>query len=96
MAEVVVTSTALADLETLIRTHSLPNDTKSRFRLAVRDLARFPELGSPLFGRWSRYRFVLGPWRWLIIVYVYDPDSEVVAMVTVQDGRSSTAATAAN
>ena len=49
-----------------------------------------------MFGRWSRYRFVLGPWRWLIIVYVYDPDSEVVAIVTVQDGRSGAAATAAS
>jgi hypothetical protein len=48
-----------------------------------------------LEGRWRDYRFILGPWRWMIIVSSYDPEADVVAIVTIQDGRTSTAATAA-
>jgi hypothetical protein len=39
------------------------------------------------------YRFVLGPWRWMLIVYVFDEAQDRVAIVTIQDGRSSRAAT---
>lgn len=39
------------------------------------------------------FRFVLGPWRWMLIVYAYDEVEDTVAVVTIQDGRSSTAAT---
>jgi len=51
-------------------------------------LARFPLLGAALEDRWSSFRFVLGPWRWMIVVYVHlEADDHVV--VTIQDGRSS-------
>lgn len=93
MAELVVTSTALAELEHLIRTHSLPPDTKERFKLAVRDLSRFPELGASMEGKWRGFRFVLGPWRWMIVVYHYEPAEDIVAVVTVQDGRGGRPAT---
>lgn len=53
-------------------------------------------LGAPLEGRWRHYRFILGPWRWMLIVYSYDPGMDTVAIVAVQDGRTSTAATAAS
>jgi hypothetical protein len=56
-------------------------------------LSRFPLLGRELEGRWSPFRFILGPWRWMLIVYVYDDSQDVVLVVTVQDGRSSSAAT---
>ena len=49
--------------------------------------------GTPLEGRWNKHRFVLGPWRWMLIVYVYDSDADIVAVVTIQDGRSATAST---
>jgi hypothetical protein len=39
-------------------------------------------------------RFVLGPWRWLLLVYVFVETEDRVVVVTVQDGRSSRAATA--
>lgn len=35
-------------------------------------------------------RFVLGPWRWMIIVYSHHPDEDVVAVLAVVDGRTST------
>jgi hypothetical protein len=42
--------------------------------------------------RWRNYRFVLNSWRWMLIVYAYDDEADVVAVVTIQDGRASTAA----
>ena len=93
MARVVVTPAALEDLERLIRTHSLPADTRDRVKRSLRPLGRFPRLGPELGGRWTGFRFVLGPWRWMIVVYVVDADANEVAIVTVQDARSSSAAT---
>lgn len=51
-------------------------------------------MGPSLAGRWEGFRFILGPWRWLILVYVYIEDEDRVVVVTIQDARSSTAATA--
>ena len=75
-------------------THSLPSDTLARVSKSIEPLAQFPLLGASLEGRWHNYRFVLGPWRWMLIVYAYDGDTDVVAIATIQDTRSSTAATA--
>ncbi|HEX4678192.1 MAG TPA: hypothetical protein VH210_03150 [Gaiellaceae bacterium] len=38
-------------------------------------------------------RFLLGPWRWLVIVYSHDLDADEVWILTVEDARSSTAVT---
>ena len=92
MASVLVTPTAQADLEQLIRTHSLPPSTVERVKRVLEPLRDFPELGARLEGRWAGYRFILGPWRWMIIVYVYDADAARVAIVTIQDGRTGKAA----
>ncbi len=94
MTRVVVTPAALEDLERLIRTHSLPEDTRERVRRSLRPLERFPLLGSELEGRWTGFRFLLGPWRWMIVVYVYDAAEDRVAIVTVQDGRAAISPTA--
>ena len=93
MARVLVAPSAAADLAQLIATHSLPADTRARVRRSIEPLARFPLLGAPLEGRWGDYRFVLGPWRWMLIVYAFDPDTDIVAIATIQDARSSAAAT---
>ena len=84
-----VTPAAVEDLERLVVTHSLPADTRERVRRSLQPLARFPLLGASLGGRWEGFRFVLGPWRWLIVVYVYDEAEDRVAVVTVQDGRAA-------
>ena len=42
-----------------------------------------------------RFRFVLGPWRWLVIVYVHLEGDDRVVVVTIQDGRASRAPTSA-
>ncbi len=89
MAAVVVTPTARTDLERLIETHSLPTSTRARVRRSMAPLRDFPLLGAQLRGRWALFRFILGPWRWMIIVYHYDPTADRVAIVTIQDGRSA-------
>jgi len=50
-------------------------------------------LAAELGGRWAGFRFVLGPWRWMIVVYVFDEADDRVAIVTIQDGRAAASAT---
>ncbi len=93
MAEVRLSAVAVEDLQRMILTHSLPAGTKARVARSLEPLSRFPLLGRQLEGRWSPFRFILGPWRWMLIVYVYDEPLDVVFIVTIQDARSSSAAT---
>jgi hypothetical protein len=90
---VVVSPRAVRNLERLMRTHSLPDSTRARFKRSIDPLGTFPLLGAHLTGRWARFRFVLGPWRWMIIVYEYDETADRIGIITIQDGRSSHAAT---
>ena len=93
MTSVVVTATAARNLASLIETHSLPPSTPERIRASLDPLRQFPLLGAPLAGRWAGYRFILGPWRWLLIVYRYDETQDRVEVLTIQDGRSARSAT---
>jgi plasmid stabilization system protein ParE len=93
VAQVELARAAVADLEMLVQTHSLPRDTRQRVRDVLEPLQRFPRLGAELAGRWEGFRFILGPWRWMLLVYVFDEDRDRVVVVTVQDARTSTAAT---
>ena len=52
-------------------------------------------MGAPLEGRWAGFRFLLGPWRWLIVVYAYLEEDDRVVVVTIADGRTSRSPTAA-
>jgi hypothetical protein len=81
---------AVEDLDRLIVTHSLPADTRSRVARSLRGLERFPLMGPELSGRWEGVRFVLGPWRWLVLVYAFIEPEDRVVIVTIQDARSST------
>lgn len=83
-----LSETAIADLDLLIRIHSLPTDTRDRVRGRLRDLERFPRLGVSLGGRWSGLRAILGPWRWLVVVYTILDDPDRVVVVTMHDARS--------
>jgi hypothetical protein len=95
VARVTLSVVAVEDLDRLILTHSLPGDTRQRVARSLRPLELFPRMGHALDGRWSRFRFVLGPWRWLLVVYAYDEQRDEVLVVTLQDARSSSAATSA-
>jgi hypothetical protein len=93
MASVELARAAVEDLDSLIRTHSLPPDTRARVARSLRPLERFPRMGMALQGRWEGFRVLLGPWRWLRFVYVYIEAEERVVVVTIQDARSATAVT---
>ncbi len=95
MAHVELAVAAVEDLEGLIRTHTLPEDTRARVARSLRPLERFPLMGPALSGRWDGFRFLLGPWRWLLLVYVFVESEDRVVVLTIQDARSSTAATTA-
>jgi hypothetical protein len=94
MAIVELAAAAVEDLDRLILTHSLPPDTRQRVRRSLKPLEQFPQLGPELPGRWQGFHFVLGPWRWLIIVYVFLEAEDRIVVVTFQDGRSAASATA--
>jgi plasmid stabilization system protein ParE len=92
LSEVRLSVDALKDLERMIITHSLPADTRERVRRSLRQLQQFPRIGRQLEGRWKPLRFVLGPWRWMLILYSYEEPDDLVLVVAFQDARSSAAA----
>jgi hypothetical protein len=94
VTRVELAAAAVEDLDALILTHSLPADTRARVARSLRTLERFPLMGPALSGRWEGFRFLLGPWRWLLLVYVLIEAEDRVVVVTIQDGRSSSAVTA--
>jgi plasmid stabilization system protein ParE len=88
MATVIVAEPARQDLADLVRVLSLPPSTRDRVRRLIEPLGAFPHLGPALAGRWSGFRFILGPWPWMLIVYAFDEDADLVIVVTIQDARS--------
>lgn len=92
MARVRLAKAAVEDLDRLIAALSLPGDTRDRVRRSLRPLERFPRLGPALADRWSGRRFLVGPWRWMLLVYEYREADDLVVIVTIQDARSSSAA----
>ena len=94
MARVELSVAAVEDLQELIISHSLPGDTPARVARSLRALERFPEMGVALGGRWSGTRFLLGPWRWMLVVYVVLDEGARVVVVTIQDARAASTPTA--
>jgi plasmid stabilization system protein ParE len=94
LSEVRLSADAVKDLDRMIITHSLPSDTRERVRRSLRVLEQFPRIGRQLEGRWKPLRFILGPWRWMLILYSYEEPDDLVLVVAFQDARSSAAATA--
>ena len=94
MARVEWSDQAVRSLDRLIQSHSLPADTRERLKRSVRPLERFPLLGPVVGARGPELRFLLGPWRWMIVVYAYFEDEDRVVILSVEDGRSATATTA--
>ncbi len=93
MARVELSLAAVEDLDRMIVTHSLPRDTRERVQRSLRMLERFPSVGRRLDESWGPLRFILGPWRWLVLVYVHDEKQDLVRVLTIEDARSSTSVT---
>ena len=93
MPQIRLTAAAVADLRELMLTHELPPNTPERVARRLHPLQRFPKLGPALGGQWAGARYVLGPWRWLLIVYEYDVPTDTVVVLTMQDARGATSPT---
>ena len=93
LTRIIITPTAQTDLERLIRSHRLTTSTAPRIQRSLAPLESFPEMGARLVGPWARFRFVIGPWRWMVLVYDHDPVEDIVWIVTIVDGRSAASPT---
>lgn len=81
---------ALSNLDRLVLTHSLPNDTRERIEASAGPLERFPRIGPEIrMLAGGSLRFLVGPWPWLLIVYVYLEADERVVIVSIEDGRAA-------
>jgi hypothetical protein len=95
VASVELARVAVEDLDALIRTHSLPADTRARVARSLRSLERVPTMGPALGGRWEGLHVLLGPWRWMLLEYAYLDADDRVVVVSVRDACSSTSASPA-
>jgi len=93
VARVIVTPRAVADLRGLVVALGLAPDALRRVQRSLRMLERFPRAGRELTGRWAGTRFLIGPWPWMVLIYVHDEADDAVYVVAVHDGRSSSSAT---
>jgi hypothetical protein len=93
VARVELSAAALEDLDGLTASHELPADTVPRVVRNLRLLDRLPLAGRALTGRWQGFRLLVGPWRWMLLVYVYVEAEDRVVVVTIQDARTSDSAT---
>lgn len=89
MATVIVTPTAIRNLVHITESHDLPEATLERFRASLAPLREFPRMGVVVPERTGNLRYILGPWRWMIILYRYLEDADQVWVVSMQDGRSA-------
>jgi len=92
MARVDWAESAVSALDQLILSHSLPTDTRRRVKSSLRPLERFARIGPEItrLADGKELRFVIGPWPWLVIVYLYDEAVDQVIVVSPEDGRSAT------
>jgi plasmid stabilization system protein ParE len=94
MPAIEVTRLAREDLRELIETRSLPADTRDRLSRSLLTLEEFPRAGKQLSGVWRDCRALIGPWGWLIVVYLHIEPEDRVVVIAFQDARTSEAATA--
>ena len=94
MLSIEVTRLAREDLRELIETRRLPLDTRERVSRSLLTLEEFPRAGKRLSGVWRDCRVLIGPWGWLIVVYMYIEPEDKVVVIAFRDARTSEAATA--
>jgi hypothetical protein len=83
---------AVSALDQLVLSHSLPIDTRERVKNSLRPLERFPRFGPELavLSDGIELRFLIGPWPWLVLVYLYDESAQRIVVVSPEDGRAAT------
>jgi plasmid stabilization system protein ParE len=82
---------ALQELDRLVLSHSLPDETRDRVEESLSPVARFPRLGPEIstLPDGGELRFLVGPWPWLVIVYLYLESDDEIVVVSVEDGRAA-------
>ncbi len=93
MPSIEVTHLARDELRELIETRRLPANTRDRVSRSLATLEEFPRAGKQLSGVWRDCRAVIGPWGWLIVVYMIETEDRVV-VIAFHDARTSDAAIA--
>jgi len=94
MSVIEVTRQAREELLELIERRQLPADTRERVSRSLLVLGEFPRTGKQLSGVWRDCRALIGPWGWLIVVYMYVEAEDRAVVIAFHDARSSDAATA--
>lgn len=94
MPVIEVTRLARDELRELVETRDLPADTNERVSRTLLMLENFPRAGKQLSGVWRDCRALIGPWGWLIVVYMYIEAENRVVVIGFHDARTSAAATA--
>jgi mRNA-degrading endonuclease RelE of RelBE toxin-antitoxin system len=89
-----VTRQAREELRELIKTRQLPPETRKRVSRVLLTLDEFPRAGKQLSGVWRDCRALIGPWGWLIVVYMYIEAEDRVVVIAFHDARTSDAAIA--
>jgi plasmid stabilization system protein ParE len=92
MATVEVARVAERDLAELIETRGLPPGTRERIGRSLATLEQFPRAGRALAGAWRGHRALIGPWGWLIAVYVYEEARDRATVLAFHDARAASAA----
>lgn len=94
MPTIEVTRQARDELRGLIESRQLPTDTRERTSRSLLMLGDFPRAGKQLSGAWRDCRALIGPWGWLIVVYMYIEAEDRVVVIAFHDARTSDAAIA--
>ena len=94
MATIEVTRLARDELRGLVETRRLPGDTRDRVSRSLLTLEEFPRAGKQLSGVWRDCRALIGPWGWLIVVYMYLEAEDRIVVIAFHDARTSDAAIA--
>jgi len=89
VAQIIVTPRAGQDVKEAISAFGLPDDTWTQISRSLKPLEGSPLSGSALKDA-APARFVLGPWSWMMLVYIYEESSDEVYVVAVLDARSAT------
>jgi ParE toxin of type II toxin-antitoxin system, parDE len=92
MPTIEITRQARDELRGLIATRQLPIDTRERVSRTLLRLEEFPRAGKQLSGIWRDCRALIGPWGWLIVVYMYIEAEDRVVVIAFHDARTSDAA----
>jgi hypothetical protein len=94
MPAIEVTRQARDELRALIEIRQLPTDTRERVSRSLLTLEEFPRAGKQLSGVWRDCRAFIGPWGWLIVVYMYIQAEDRAVVIAFHDARTSDAAIA--